>query len=286
MSREFSDYHYSTDDGLSLYARRYAGDLSKLPLLCMHGLSRNSADFHELLTALPDRPAISVDQRGRGRSQYDNDPSRYRPDIYCQDMLTLLEGLNISKVIAVGTSMGGLMSFMIHAMRPELFAGMIINDIGPDIEPTGLSRLRSYVGQTTEFASWHEAANAIKAQGPDIFPDFTHEDWLAFARRVCVEKDGGGVRFAYDPAIASGLSETEATAAPPDLWPVFLSEPFVPMLILRGATSDILSGGTASRMADERPNTTLVTVPGRGHAPTLTEPTALFAIESFLKDLP
>lgn len=286
MTRPFSDHTYQSSDGLSLYARLYEAQTDKLPLLCMHGLSRNSADFHDLVTHLTDRPVISVDQRGRGKSAYDPDPSNYRPDRYCEDMLTLLDGLGHDRVIAIGTSMGGLMTFILAQMRPSLFAGAVINDIGPEIEETGLARLRSYVGKSHDFDDWEEAAKAIKAQGPDIFPDFTDADWLAFARRVCELTDDGRVRFSYDPAISNGLAENDPTAAPPDLWPLFLRSDDFPMLILRGETSDILSEATATRMAKERPKTRLVTVPNRGHAPTLTEPTSLAAIRGFLKELP
>ena len=286
MTRPFVDHTYRSSDGLHLYARLYEAKTDKLPLLCMHGLSRNSADFHELVSHLTDRTVISVDQRGRGRSEYDPDASNYRPDRYCEDMLTLLDGLRHERVIAVGTSMGGLMTFILSQMRPGLFAGAVINDIGPEVEEAGLARLKSYVGQVHEFASWDEAAQAIKAQGPDIFPEFTDADWLAFAHRVCEPTKGGRVRFLYDPAISKGLSESDPTAAPPDLWPLFLGGDDFPMLILRGETSDILSQATATRMAKERPQTRLVTIPNRGHAPTLTEPTSLAAIRDFLKVLP
>ncbi|MEL6686804.1 MAG: alpha/beta hydrolase [Pseudomonadota bacterium] len=286
MTRPFKDHYYTSSDGLKLYARLYEAESRKLPLLCMHGLSRNSADFHDLVSHITDRPVISVDQRGRGRSDYDPDASNYRPDRYCEDMLTLLDGLGHEKVISVGTSMGGLMTFILSQMKPDLFAGAIINDIGPDIEAAGLARLRGYVGQSHEFENWEDAAEAIKAQGPDIFSEFTDADWLAFAGRVCELTDEGRVRFSYDPAISKGLAESDPTAAPPDLWPLFLGSPDYPMLVLRGETSDILSEVTASRMAKEREHTRLVTVPSRGHAPMLNEAVSLASIRDFLKDLP
>lgn len=286
MTRTFEDHVYASSDGLSLYARLYSGGGGLSPLLCLHGLTRNSRDFHDFLCAFPNRPAISVDQRGRGRSDYDPDPTRYRPDIYCQDMITLLDDLDVKSVIAVGTSMGGLMSWMMSAQRPDLFAGMIINDIGPDIDPAGLDRLQSYVGKHSEFPDWGALSDAIKSQGPDIFPDFTAEDWLAFAHRVGEDTADGRVRFSYDPAIADGLSGADKTAAPPDLWPLFLAQSDIPMMVLRGETSDILANETVKQMVTRRSNTQLVIVPNRGHAPTLTEPVALDAIRPFLKDLP
>ena len=286
MTRPFKDHHYTSSDGLRLYARHYESDSDATPLLCMHGLSRNSADFHDLVDHLTDRPVISVDQRGRGRSDYDPDPSNYRPDRYCEDMLTLVRGLGHERIISIGTSMGGLMTFMLGNMSPNLFAGAVINDIGPDIEATGIERLRGYVGQHHSFDSLADAAKAIKAQGPDIFPEFEEADWLSFAGRVCESTEDGRVRFSYDPAISKGLSESDPTAAPPNLWPLFLGLSDFPMLVLRGENSDLLSVATAERMARDRKHTCLVTVPNRGHAPTLTEPVALNAIRSFLKDLP
>jgi pimeloyl-ACP methyl ester carboxylesterase len=223
-----------------------------------------------------------VDQRGRGRSAHDPDPERYRPDVYCADMLAMLDGLGLEQVIAVGTSMGGLMSLMLAAMRPGLFAGIIINDIGPVVDPAGLARLAGYVGQDMEFDDWSSAEASIKAQGTQIFPDFSAQDWADFARRVCEQSSDGRVRFAYDPAIADGLRGGDASAVPPDLWSLWDGIRTVPTLVLRGQTSDILSAETAERMVATHPLATLVTIPGRGHAPILNEPVALDAIQSFL----
>lgn len=285
MTREFADHSYTSPDGLRLHARIYDGAADRLPLLCMHGLTRNSADFGPLLDQLTDWPAISVDQRGRGRSAHDPDPTRYRPDIYCADMLALLDGLGQEQVIAVGTSMGGLMSLMLAAMRPGVFAGIIVNDIGPEVDPAGLMRLAGYVGQDMEFDDWASAETSIKAQGKEIFSGFEAQDWTDFARRVCEEHPSGRVRFAYDPAIANGLKGGDASAVPPDLWSLWDGIAHVPTLVLRGETSDILSIETVTRMVAQHPRATLATVPHRGHAPILDEAVALDAIRSFLSEL-
>ena len=281
--RAFDDIFYTSTDGLKLYARHYVGRHTGTPLLCMHGLTRNSADFHDMLEALPQHDAISVDQRGRGRSAYDANTHRYRPDIYCQDMFTLLDKLNLTQVIPIGTSMGGLMAMMMSAMRPGIFKAAVINDIGPEIDPVGLERLRGYVGKAHDFDSWEAAAASIKSQGPNLFPEFTDEDWLAFARRTCMETDDGKVRFAYDPAIQDGVKAVNPSAVPPDLWPLFDSLAPVALLIIRGETSDILSAGTALDMKKRHPNCELVTVANRGHAPLLTEDTAISAILEFVE---
>ncbi|MGB6229145.1 MAG: alpha/beta hydrolase [Litorimonas sp.] len=283
MTRPFRDHRYTSTDGLSLFAKLYDGDPDRPALFCMHGLTRNADDFDGLLERLPEWRAVSVDQRGRARSDWDADGETYTPEIYCRDMLTLIDELDLDRPIAVGTSMGGLMTLMMSAMRPGLFEAAIINDIGPDVDPVGLFRLRAYVGQAMTFESWDAAAAAIRAQGPDIFPDFAPDDWMAFARRVCAERDDGRVAFRYDPAIADGLKATDPSAVPPDLWPLYTGPEHLPMLILRGETSDILSAETAARMQTERKDAKLVTVPGRGHAPTLTEPVAVDAITTFLE---
>lgn len=282
-TRNWTDHTYRSQDGLNLYARLYEGQAGRAPLLCMHGLTRNSADFHDVLTHFPDWPAISVDQRGRGNSAYDPDPSRYRPDVYCQDMLTLLKDLGHSHVIAVGTSMGGLMTMIMAGLKPDLFKAVIINDIGPEIDPKGLARLAGYVGQAMEFESWDAAIEAIKAQGPDIFPDFTSADWRRFAGNVCEQTHDGRVRFRYDRIISDGLKGDDKATVPPDLWPLYKGLKHIPTLIVRGGTSDILSADIADKMVSDRDNARLVTVPGRGHAPMLTEPAALNAIRDFLE---
>lgn len=284
MTRAYAEHRYTSADGLELYARLYPGDPDRIPLLCLHGLTRNSADFHDMLEYLPDWPAISVDQRGRGHSAYDPDPTNYRPDVYCADMFRLLDGLGHSQVIAVGTSMGGLMTLMMANMRPGIFKAAMINDIGPEIDPAGLARLGTYVGQAMEFNSWADAVEAIRAQGPAIFPDFTTDDWQDFAENVCEQSEDGKVRFRYDPVISDGLKGDKAATVPPDLWPLYQAPANLPMLIIRGERSDILSAETADRMARERPDARLITVPNRGHAPMLTEPAAVTAIKDFLKE--
>ena len=282
MTRRFEDITYTSKDGLDLFARGYDGTEKTTPLLCMHGLTRNSADFHDMLDLLPAYPAISPDQRGRGRSAYDPNPNNYRPDIYCEDMLRLLQHQGLENVIAIGTSMGGLMAMMLAAMKRGLFKAVIINDIGPEIDPAGLERLRGYVGKSTEFSTWQEAADSIKSQGPEIFPEFQNADWLAFAGRTCEQTEEGTIRFAYDPAIQRGVESENPTTVPPDLWPLFEGLYSVPLLIVRGENSDILSAETAAEMVRRHPQAELVTVPDRGHAPLLTEPAAISSIRKFL----
>ncbi|WP_416877133.1 alpha/beta fold hydrolase [Litorimonas sp.] len=285
MTKPYHDIFYKSPDGLTLYARDYDDGAGKPVILAMHGLTRNSADFHELALHLRNRfRVVAVDQRGRGRSDYDADSSQYRPDIYCADMFHLLEYLDLKEVISIGTSMGGLMTMIMASQKPEIFRAAIINDIGPEIAPEGLKRIKGYVGVSRDFASWDEAAEAIKIQqSPDVFPLYTTQDWMAFAKRVCKQTLERRIEFAYDPALANPFKEDDTVSAPVDMWPFFTGLKSIPVLTFRGERSDILSAETLEKMAQLHPDFTAVTIPDIGHAPILTEPESLVAIDSFLK---
>ncbi|MBT2186787.1 alpha/beta fold hydrolase [Sphingobium nicotianae] len=273
----------SASDGLSLFARIYPGDGH--PLLLMHGLTRNSADFEPLARHLAGRYRLIVpDQRGRGLSDPDPDPSHYRPDIYSADMISLLDGLGIDRVGLIGTSMGGLMAMIMANMQPERIAAIILNDIGAALDPAGLARIQGYVGPSAAFGSWEAAAARCARINAGAFPDFGLEDWLAFAHRTCREDGAGRIRFAYDPAIAQSIGGEEPATVPPDLWPLWDGLAVKPVLVLRGALSDLLAAQTVIGM-DERHSGPFaaVEVPGRGHAPLLDEPEAREAIDAFLQ---
>lgn len=282
MSGYRSHTYAGAGGGPQLFARDYPGEGPAL--LLMHGLTRNSADFEPLAERLAGRYRLVVpDQRGRGLSGSDPDPANYRVDVYGQDMFALLADLGLERVGLIGTSMGGLMAMIMAAMRPEFVTAMVLNDVGPEIDPAGLARIAGYVGQGEGFTDWDEAAARCEAINREAFPDFTSADWLAFARRTCREAPDGTVRFAYDPAIARGF-ETEGGVAPPDLWPLWQTLGDKPVLVVRGALSDLLSPDTVTRMAELHPGTfERVEVPNRGHAPLLDEPEALAAIEPFLE---
>ncbi|MFN2328226.1 MAG: alpha/beta fold hydrolase [Chromatocurvus sp.] len=281
---DFRDVWYQSPDGLRLYARDYPGPASSglLPVLCMHGLSRNSADFAELASTLAaERRVIVAEQRGRGRSDYDSNPANYTPLTYAGDMFHLLDTLSLKKVVLIGTSMGGLMSFIMASQQPERVAGMVINDIGPEIDPRGLARIQHYVGKVAPARSWDEAVARTREINGEAFPDYTDDDWLGFARALYVEHDGVPV-LAYDPAISQTMNDDDSDAVPPDLWPLFEAIVDIPMLVIRGELSDILAPECVARMRDRDSDLSVTEVPRVGHAPTLMEPTALQAIQSFL----
>lgn len=279
----YSVHRYASACGrLELAARIYPGDGPAL--LLMHGLTRNSADFAPLAALLhPHYRLIVPDQRGRGLSQWDPDPTQYRPDVYAADMFALLDGLATGPVGVIGTSMGGLIAMVMNALRPGSIASLVLNDVGPVLDPSGLARIQGYVGQAEPMASWGDAAARCQSTNAAAFPDFHEADWLAFASRTCIQQPDGGVVFAYDPAIAQGVAGTEPQTVPPDLWPLWTLLDAVPTLVIRGALSDLLSRETVEEMARRHSAPFAhIEVPRVGHAPLLNERDAVTAIRRFL----
>lgn len=283
---EARDVHYMSADGLRLYARDYAGpQATALTVLCLPGLTRNSRDFADLATELcKSYRVICPDQRGRGRSAYDPDPSRYQPLTYVADMWALLDHLGIARVAIVGTSLGGIMAMIMAAARPDRILGAVLNDIGPVVDPAGIARIQSYVGKTLPPAAWDEAVAQAKTINGDIFPHFDEARWRQFTRQLYRDDGQGRPILDYDPAISQNVDA--GNAVPPDLWPLFDALKATPLVVIRGATSDILSAETMAKMLARHPQLVAVEVPGVGHAPLLDEPAALDAIAGFLKSLP
>lgn len=281
----FVPHRYKSACGrLDLFARIYPGEGA--PLLLMHGLTRNSADFEPLVPHLAGKYRLIVpDQRGRGRSQPDADAGNYRPDIYVADMFALLDGLGIEKVGLIGTSMGGLMAMIMGVLQAPRIRAIVLNDIGPTLEKAGLARIQTYVGGGAGFASWDEAAARCQAINAEAFTDFGEADWLAFARRTCRECEDGKIRFAYDPAIAESVKGDEPGTVPLDLWPLWDALDAKPVLVLRGVLSDLLSSGTVEQMRQRHTGPfRAVDVPARGHAPLLDEAAVLDALLPFLQE--
>ena len=285
----YNDLWHRASDGLRLYARDYPcrreGSAKSPTVLCMHGLTRNSTDFADLADHLSgDHRVISVDQRGRGKSGYDPVVANYSPVTYVQDMFALLDTQKIQKVVLLGTSMGGLMSFLMCAMQPERVLAAVINDIGPEVDPKGLARIKSYVGKSAPVSSWDEAVAQAREVNGAQFPDFSPGQWLDFTQGLYRDEDGVPV-LAYDPAIAQPLADTQSGAVPPDLWSVFDACLDIPMLLIRGAHSDILSEDCVRHMQSRKSDLQYAEIPHRGHAPTLNEPEARCAIDEFIKGL-
>ncbi|MBL8517279.1 MAG: alpha/beta fold hydrolase [Betaproteobacteria bacterium] len=279
----YADVFFTSADGIRLYARDYAGPANDSPaILCLHGLTRNSKDFDNLARHLAPKARVLVpDTRGRGRSARASDLSTYRPEHYVADVLALLDLLDLPAVHLIGTSMGGLMSMMLLGRAPARVRSVIINDIGPQVEPAGLQRIAGYVGQGNIEAGahdWRAAAENVRRTNADAFPDFGERDWEDMTRNLHVQIDDRVV-LDYDPAIARGLAD--GTAAP-DLWKLFEGLAPRPMLVLRGELSDLLSEATVARMRAHSPLVETRVVAKRGHAPTLDEADSRAAIDAFL----
>ena len=275
-----------TMDGLGLHVRHYPARRGPfgLPVVCLHGLTRNSRDFEDIAPWIADlgRDVFAFDMRGRGRSDRSDDPMTYQVPTYVADVIAGLEALGVGRAVFVGTSMGGLITMTLSALRPDLVAAAVLNDVGPELDPAGLARIAGYVGSPAgPFTSWEAAAEAVRAVNGYAFPDRDLPFWLAFAHRTCIE-EGGEIRFDYDTAIAAPFAAPPPDPAP-DLWPVYDGlASGGPVLIVRGATSDILSTATAERMVGRAPDARLVTVSGVGHAPMLDEPEARAGLCDFL----
>ena len=281
------DIFYKSPDGLKLYAKRYGPDDAALTVLCMHGLTRNHKDFEPMIDALPDRyQFVAVDVRGRGESDRDPDPEHYSPVTYVGDMAALLDHLHLDRVALIGTSMGGLMSMIMMKAMPQRVRGVVLNDVGPVFEKSGLDRIASYTSNVEPKAGWEDAARAVGEVQADIFPTYGPEDWMAFARRTYRELDDGRVALDYDPAITRTVGQVRpGLLTRIAMWKLFKEMNKVPLLVVRGETSDILSAKTAAKMVKRHPGAKLATVPRVGHAPILDEPEAVGAIRAFLANL-
>ena len=282
---EFSEHFFTNADGLKIAYRIYPakGEATGLPVLCLHGLTRNLRDFEDLALKLiaMGRKVISASQRGRAASDYDPKHERYNPATYTQDMVGLLDHLEIEKAVFVGTSMGGLMTMVAAMIAPQRIAQVVLNDIGPELDPVGIARIRSYAGKTAgRFNSWQSAADAIRAINGVAFPNETSNAfWLDFAQKTCREQEGEIV-LDYDPAISKSIAKGGDTDV--DLWPLFDALKDIPTLVVRGALSDLLMMSTVDEMQRRKPDMDFVNVPDVGHAPFLTEAEAWSAIQDFL----
>lgn len=275
---------WDSADGLSLHYRDYAGPAGYdgPPVLCLHGLTRNARDFASLAEHLSQtRRVIVPEMRGRGQSDYAPDPASYDPAQYVEDVETLLETLGITRFIAIGTSLGGLMTMLLAQRDATRIAAALLNDIGPAIEAAGLDRIAGYVGLGRSYPTWVHAARSLCDVHGEAFPDNDLDDWLAMAKRTLTIGQSGRITYDYDMAIAEPF-KASGGAAPADLWPGFDALRDVPLTLIRGELSDLVSPATVERMQAVNLQMTVVTIPRVGHAPTLDEPEARAAIDALL----
>ena len=277
-----AEYWFESQDGLRLFSRVYEGPAAAAPVvLCLHGLTRNSRDFEDLAAHLAPRYRVIVpDVRGRGLSARDPHFNNYQIPVYLGDLQRMLIGLGAPRVTIVGTSMGGLMAMVLAAMQPPLVAGLVLNDVGPEVDPRGLERIRGYVGKSPPVRDWAGAVAQVRLVYGPAWPGLDDARWERLAR-ASFRADAAGVpQPDSDPMIAEPLKDTSKAA--PDLWPLWGALAKVPILSLRGEHSDILSAATVARMQREKPDLRTVTVANRGHVPLLDEPECLEAIDEFL----
>ena len=285
-TQTWRDITFSARDGLRLYARHYpAPGSARRPMLCLAGLSRNSRDFHRLASSLasPDdsgRDVHALDSRGRGMSEHDRDWRNYSLLVELNDALDFITMKGLHGATLIGTSRGGLIAMMMAVLRPNAVGAVILNDIGPVIEPEGLARIVAYIGRMPLPADWDEATRVVYDMNKRQFPIVPMEDWAEQAR-AWFNDDNGLPMLGYDPNIAKALSLTEGPI--PELWPQFGALAHVPVLAIRGEHSDILSAKTLEEMRVRHPRLDVFTVRGQGHAPLLRDGSTLSAIQTFLQ---
>lgn len=285
---DWVDRWWSSPDGLRLHARDYAGAAgdARLPVLCIHGLTRNARDFEDVAPriAAAGRRVLAVDVRGRGSSDRAADPTTYQVPTYAGDVLAMMDALGIARAAFIGTSMGGLITMTLSALAPARVAAGLLNDIGPELHPAGIARIAGYAGKAVTIDSWEDAAAYAKRTNGAAFPRVSDDYWAAFARRAFREEADGRPALDYDSSIASAVAPG---AVMPDLWPLFAAfSTGRPVALVRGGISDLITADIAATMQAAAPHLAVTEVPDVGHAPMLDEPEAAAAIDRFLASAP
>jgi pimeloyl-ACP methyl ester carboxylesterase len=282
----FVSLFVTAPDGLRLHVRRYGERGRGLPIVCLPGLTRNGADFHELATTLTrdttqPRLVFTIDSRGRGRSDADPNPENYSFPVELADVIAVITALEIGPAIVLGTSRGGILTMLLGAARPTAIVGAILNDIGPVIDVKGLVRIKGYAGKLPTPRSYEEGAEILRRLGDAQFPGLSAESWLRQARQVWRQQDGA-MLLGYDASLAKTLESIDVEHPPPALWAQFDSLARVPLMVIRGANSDILSAATLDAIRERRLDIDILEVPNQGHAPLLAEPDVIARIAAFV----
>lgn len=279
----FVDRHYGSPDGLRLHYRDYPGPAAGMPALCIPGLTRNCRDFEDLAPRLArTRRVLAVDLRGRGDSDRDPDWKHYQPATYLEDLRCLLDDAGVSRVVVVGTSLGGIMGMVMAACLPGVVAGLVLNDIGPEFGPEGIARVNAYAGTIQPVTRWEDAASQVKAVMAHAMPDFPDHDWVRVARRMYRVQPDGTLVPDLDAGIATAL-RAGVGSSDVSLWTLFGAVRSLPVAVLRGELSDLLLPDTVRRMQELKPDLITAVVPRRGHVPLLDEPESLAAIDAVVE---
>lgn len=270
--------YFKTDDGLNL---AYDIEGKGTPLLCLAGLTRNMDDFEPVVGHFANRAQIiRLDSRGRGASDHAPDVMSYSVPQESQDAIALMDHLGLDRAAILGTSRGGLIAMVLAATAKSRLSGVLLNDIGPEIDPNGMAHIMDYLGRPPAFRSYEDAADKLPRALGHSFPTITRTQWLTYARRVW---DQGPTRLAlrYDPCLRDAI-EAQSVLPQPDLWPLFDAFDGLPLALLRGEHSDLLRRDTLAEMQRRRPDMIASEVAGRGHVPFLDEPESLAVIAAFL----
>lgn len=287
MSDEPQSVFVTAPDGLRLHVRCHGrGGSDALPVVCLPGLARTEADFAPLAQALAHdtrrpRRVLALDYRGRGQSEHDPDPAKYNFQVELADVLAVIAALDAAHAVFVGTSRGGILAMLLAALRPAAIAGVVLNDIGPVVEPKGLIRIKGYVGKMPQPRSYEEAAEILRRLFSAQFPALGPDAWLASARRSFRESNGALVPT-YDTNIAKTLEGVNFDKPFPPLWAQFDALAHAPVMAIRGEHSDILSAETVTAMRARRPDLETVEIADQGHAPLLIEPEIIARIADFV----
>ncbi len=285
MSKAISrrDVWITAEDGTGLYALDCgpAGS-SRIPVLCLSGLTRNHRDFEPVIAAFGgEHRIIAPDYRGRGKSEFAKDPKSYRPDIELQDVLALLAHLQVPRVVVIGTSRGGLVGMLFANVAPEKIAGLMLVDIGPMLEPAGLRRIAAYVGEPQLFSSWDEAAKSL-ADSSVGFKNVTLEQWTTVAKRIYGERNSHPCSE-HDPQLAVTFPKpADINDDMPNLWKLIPALQALNCGLIYGDGSDLISVNTIHQMQLALPGLGVTCIPDRGHVPFLDEPASLQAIAKWI----
>jgi pimeloyl-ACP methyl ester carboxylesterase len=285
---ESRSHFISAPDGLRLHAAEYGPRVATaLPMVCLPGLARTAEDFHALAGAMAgdaehSRRVVAIDYRGRGQSEYDRNPANYAFPVELADLDAVLTALGVGRAVFVGTSRGGILTMLLAALTPTRIAGAVLNDIGPVIEPRGLMRIKSYVGKLPQPRNHAEGADILQRLFKAQFPNLSADDWLAGARLTWREQDGAFMPN-YDPQLAQTLADVDLERAVPPLWAQFDALKDVPVMVIRGGLSDLLSAATVEAMRKRRRKLEVVEVPDQGHPPLLGTPEMIRRISAFLQ---
>ena len=273
---------FTTEDGLSLHFEDHG---QGLPVLCLAGLARNSRDFEPLMANFADHARIiRIDARGRGESDYDPDYRNYNVIREGSDAIALLDHLGIERAAVLGTSRGGLIAMTLAIGHAERLLGVMLNDVGPVIEPAGLAYIMDYIGKRPPDRDYDAAAERLERIMPPVFTGVSRAEWRRYAERLWVEKPDG-LDNRYDAALRRAVLEQSASGAFPDIWPMFHAIAKLPHGLIRGANSNILSAKTAADMQKKAPGMVYAEVPGRGHVPFLNEPEAVLALNTWMEQM-